>query len=156
MAKRPAVICLYCNQTFVREDTEFVQEGRRYAHKECADKIKELQDFLAQKMGNFYSPSKVKSQINKITKEGYSLDDICGTMHWWYDVKKGDPEKSGGGIGIFSYVYPDYIKYKDTQTKNAERYKGKTLADFVDNNAKVIVVKPTPIKKPKIKLFSFE
>ena len=156
MAKKPAVICLYCNQTFQREEEEFVQEGRRYAHKDCANKIKKLQDFLAAAMGEYYSPTKIKNQINKTTKEGYSLEDICDTMHWWYEVQKGDPSKSNGGIGIFSYIYPDYIKYKNNQDKNANINKNKILEDYVDNVPLEVIVKPTPIKKPRMKLFSFE
>ena len=156
MAKKPAVICLYCNQTFQREEEEFVQEGRRYAHKNCAEEVEKLQTFLAEKMGEYYSPTKIKNQINKTTKEGYSLEDICNTMYWWYEVQKGDPSKSNGGIGIFSYVYPDYIKYKNNQDKKANINRNKILDDYIDNVPLEITVKPTPIKKPRIKLFNFE
>lgn len=156
MAKKPAVICLYCNESFHREEEEFVQEGRRYAHKKCAEQVQQLQDFLAKVMGEFYSPTKIKNQINKTTKEGYKLKDICDTMIWWYGVNKGDPSKSNGGIGIFSYIYPDYIKYKNNQDKKADINKNKKLEDYVDSVPLEITVKPTPIKRPKIKLFNFE
>lgn len=156
MAKKPPVICLYCNQSFQREDEEFEQEGRRYIHKRCNEQVKKLQDFLSNKLGEYYSPTKVKNQINKITKDGYSLDDLCNTIYWWYGTQKSDPSKSNGGIGIFSYVYPDYIKYKNNQDKNASINKNKILKDYVDNTPLEVVVKPTPIKKPRIKLFEFE
>lgn len=82
MAKKPAVICLYCNKNFFREEEEFEQIGRRYAHKNCAQKVTELQTFLEKTMGEYYSATKIKNQINKITKDGYSLQDICDTMYW--------------------------------------------------------------------------
>ena len=156
MAKKPAVICLYCNKSFQREEEDFIQEGRRYAHKECAEQVQKLQTSLAKAMGEFYSPTKIKNQINKITKEGYKLEDICDTMIWWYEVNKGDPSKSNGGIGIFSYIYPDYIKYKNNKNKKATINKDKKIEDYVDNTPLKITIKPTPIKKPKIKLFNFE
>lgn len=157
MAKKPAVICLYCNKTFQREEEEFEQEGRRYAHKKCAEQAKKLQNFLAEKMGEYYSPTKIKNQINKTTKEGYSLEDICNTMYWWYGVQNGDPSKSNGGIGIFSYIYPDYIQYKKNQEKISQININKKINDYVDDVPEEVVIHKTPIKRPKrLNLFSFE
>ena len=149
MARKPAVICLYCNKSFHREDEEYGQEGRRYFHKRCGDKVKKLQEFLAEKLGDFYSPTKIKNQINKITKDGYSLDDICDTMYWWYEIKKSDPSKSNGGIGIFSYVYGDYINYKNHQEKVANLNKDKDIEDYISDDSIKITIHRTPIKKPK-------
>ena len=155
MAKKPAVICLYCNKTFYREDVDFIQEGRRYAHLECANQVQNLQSFLEKIMGEYYSPKKVKNQINKITKDGYELEDICNTMHWWYEEQKGDPSKSNGGIGIFTYVYGDYINYKNHKEQIANLNKGKKIEDYISTESSNIIIHRTPIKKPKkIKLFN--
>lgn len=151
------VICFYCNKKFDRTKEPYeIVYGKRYAHKECSDKVSELQSFLKQKMGQYYSYQKIRTHINKITKDEYELQDICDTMHWWYDVKKGDPSKSNGGIGIFSFVYPDYLIYKEGQQKKSLINKNKELNDFVDSIPIEVEIKPTPVKRPKIKLFNFE
>lgn len=156
MAKKPAVICLYCNKHFQREEEEFEQIGRRYCHKTCSDKVNELFSLLERKLGEEFSPTKVKNQINKLTKEDYNLEDICDAMYWWYEINNGDATKANGGIGIFSYIYPDFIKYKNKKQINANRNKDKKLEDYVDSTPIEVKIHPTPIKRPKMKLFSFE
>ena len=155
MAKKPEVICLYCNEKFYREDVEFEQVGRRYVHKKCSDLINDLFVLLGNKLGESFSPTKVKTQVGKLTKEGYSLQDIYDTMYWWYETKKGDPAKANGGIGIFSYVYPDFINYKNHKEKIANLNKDKKIEDYIGEPVSY-VINPTPIRRPKIKLFSFE
>lgn len=76
------VICFYCNKKFDRTKQPYeIVYGKRYAHKECFDKVEDLQSFLNQKMGQYYSYQKIRNHINKLTKDGYELNDICETMH---------------------------------------------------------------------------
>lgn len=155
MAKKPEVICLYCNKKFYREDVDFKQVGRRYAHAECVDLIDKLFLLLEDKLKEDFSPTKVRTQINKLTKEEYSLQDIYDTMYWWYEIKKEDPSKANGGIGIFSYVYPDFVKYKNNQERISNLNKGKKVEDYIGESVSY-TIKPTPIRRPRIKLFGFE
>ena len=152
------VICYYCNQKFNRakEPSEIVI-GRRYAHKKCYDKVAQLQEYLSNVMGEYYSAAKIRNQLNKITKEEYELDDVCNTMYWWYDIKKGDPSKSNGGIGIFSYIYTDYLQYKKNQEKISMINTNKSLKEYVDEEPEQVFIHRTPIKRPKrVKLFDLK
>lgn len=158
MAKKPPVICLYCSESFKREECEHIQVGRRYAHTECSKIALELFDFLQAAMGEFYSPTKVKRQLGEFAKEGYKLQDISDTLHWWYEVRNENPERSNGGIGIFTYIFEDYKKYKKNQEKIDNIADGKNLYDYADKDDSInIIMHPTPIRRPKrVKLFSFE
>lgn len=76
MAKKPQVICYYCNKKFYREDEEFEQIGRRYAHKKCVELNNKIHNLMAEKCGNTYSRTKIHNQILKFTKDDYALEDI--------------------------------------------------------------------------------
>ena len=150
MAKLPLVKCPYCGQSFQREDTEFIQLGRRYAHKECAEKAKQIHEYMEHVLGMTYSYTKVESQIkNFVTKEGMSLDAIYKTLIYWYDIKKSSIEQANGGIGIVPYVYSDYLNYMKNQYENSQINKGKTIDQFVGKKSVEIIGKATPIRKPR-------
>ena len=154
MAKKPQVICLYCNKKFYREDEEYVQIGRRYAHKHCADDVHLVHNIMQKKCGEVYSKTKIDSQINKFVKEGYELHDIVYTIIWWFDVRNEDASKANGGIGIFPHVYPDYIQEKIKKNKIKESLNGQKISDFIDEPKKSFTISKKYIKKPKrVKLF---
>jgi len=76
MAKKPPVICLYCNKKFYREEEEYEQIGRRYAHKTCTQQVEKIHALMKERCGEAYSKNKIDSQINKFTKDGYELQNI--------------------------------------------------------------------------------
>lgn len=154
MAKKPQVICLYCNNKFYREDEEFEQIGRRYAHKHCVDDVHLIHNIMQKKCGEAYSKTKIDSQINKFVKEGYELHDIVYTIIWWFDIRNEDASKANGGIGIFPHVYPDYIQEKIRKSKFKEALQDQKISDFIDEPKKSFTISKKYIKKPKrVKLF---
>lgn len=157
MTKKPQVICLYCNKKFYREDEEFIQIGRRYAHKACSLIISNIHKLMQEKCGDSYSKSKINSQITKFTKEGYELEHIWETINWWFGIKNEDASKANGGIGIFPHVYPDYIQEKIKKSKFKEVLQGQKISDYIDEPKKTITITKKYIKKPKrVKLFNLE
>ena len=149
MARLAPVKCPYCGQSFQRENTEFVQLGRRYAHKSCADSVEQIHQLMQHVLGMGYSKTKVESQIkNFVSKEGMTIDSIYKTLIYWYEVKHSDTSQANGGIGIVPYVYAEYLKYAQQQSANAELNKGKNIKDFI-TETKNVIGKATPITKPR-------
>ncbi len=153
-AKKPQVICLYCNKKFYREEEEFEQIGRRYAHKTCIQKVDKIHKLMQEKCGKLYSKNKIDAQINKFTKDGYELDHIWETINWWFGIRGEDASKANGGIGIFPHVYPDYMQEKIKKSKYKEVLQGQKISDFIDEPKKSYTISKKYIKKPKrVKLF---
>jgi hypothetical protein len=150
LAKLSPVKCPYCGQSFQREDTDFVQLGRRYAHAECVEEVNQIHEYMKKVLGGSYSYTKIESQIkNFATKEGMTLDAIYKTLIYWYDVKKSSTDQANGGIGIVPYVYSEYLKYMKSQYQNAQINKNKNIRDFVGQTPTEIIGKATPIRKPR-------
>lgn len=118
--------------------------------------VQEIHSLMARKCGEAYSPIKVGAQINSFVKQGYAIEDIRDTIVWWFGVRNEDASKANGGIGIFPYIYADFLKYKQSIINNAKINKDKNIEDYVDDIPLNVSIKPTPIKRPKIKLFNFE
>lgn len=150
MAKTAPVKCPYCGQSFQRENTEFVQIGRRYAHKECVDNVEKIHQFMEHILGMGYSRTKVESQIkNFVSKEGMTIDAIYKTLIYWYEILKSDSSQANGGIGIVPYVYNQYLQWQVERYNNAQRNKGKTIEEYVGTKPTEIIAKATPIRKPR-------
>lgn len=149
MAKQPQVKCPYCGRLFYREDVDFVQIGRRYAHRECYENATKIHDLMQHLLGETYSRTKIESQIKSmVEKEGYSLLAIYNTLIYWYEIKKASIEKANGGIGIVPYIYPEYIKYVQQQENIALINKGKNIKDFIKEE-KIVIGKAQPITRPR-------
>lgn len=161
MAKKPLVTCPYCDKKFDRDIVEFVPVGRRYAHVECYQKKKykeECVNKIHEKMKNLlganYSKTKISRQINELLKEGKSEKGILNTLEYWYDIKKADPAKANGGIGIVSFIYGEAMDYYYKLDQNTKRNAGVNLQAFVQPEIVKYNIEPTPIRKPiKVKLF---
>lgn len=112
------VICKYCKESFDTEQEEYKKESNRYAHLKCweeqqkkveyTEKIhKKMRDLL----GEGYSRNKVDRQIKEYLDEGKTASGIFHTLEYWYDVKKADPSKAYGGIGIVPHIYLEARTY---------------------------------------------
>ena len=159
MAKLAPVKCLYCGQTFRREETEYVQvSAKRYAHKTCAE-AQSQSDIIKQKIYNLTSEwlgsslniGKYNAQYKHFIKEGKSPEEIYQALKYWIEVRHGDAEKANGGIAILDYVFGDAYQYYKNQAENKELNKNidyQTVKQNLSDTIK-ITIKPTPIAKPK-------
>lgn len=161
MAKKPSVKCLYCGESFYREDCEYVQVGRRYSHKKCHEKRSvedKAKDEIHQRCKNMfgvnYSANKINKQINMMLKEGKTLININKTLVYWYDIKKNDPSKANNGINIVNWVYGEALEYFLHQKKIKARNEKIITANY---EVETFTIKQSPIKKPlKVKLFDIQ
>lgn len=143
MAKKIMVKCLYCGETFDRNNPsiQFVQVGRRYAHKDCAEEynnsltqdqkdLNSLIEYIKKLLGDDYNFMKVKKQIEDYHKKyGYSYSGMLRSLTWFYEVKQNSIDKANGGIGIIPFIYNDAYKYyyniylAQQKNKDIENYK---------------------------------
>ena len=94
--------------------------------------------YIRSLLGNYYNPNKTMSQLAEFKTKGLSYEDICERVSYWYEVRKGEPSKSQGGIGILNFIESEFQEWKNTQD-NLQKVKG-NLKDFkLDNNPSQIV-----------------
>lgn len=162
------VVCPVCNKKFDRDKTEFVKEGRRYLHIECAQTAEErlskeekdkraLNQYIMQLFGTEYVNPRIQTQIRKYTSEnGFTYAGILMALKYFYEVRHGDIKKAHGGIGIVEYIYQDAKNYYFDIWQAQQVNKGKQIDLYIPaNNVKEITIK-APVKKPFLKrIFSF-
>ena len=68
-------------------------------------------DYLAKDIKIGPNFMKVKSQWDNFIKKGQTPKGIYFCIRYFYEVKKGDPKKSDGGIGIIPYIYQEGAAY---------------------------------------------
>lgn len=161
------VKCPICNLTFDRNAEEFVQMGRRYAHKMCHEAqsakeneeqkaLKALEEYIMKMFNETYVNARIKQQLKRMVEQyHYSYSGILKTLIYFFEIKGNSIEKANGGIGIVPYVYNDardyYFRLHQAQQKNED----KEIKEFV-KVGRQIVIKP-PKRKPKeVKLFNLE
>ena len=124
--KKHIVKCPYCNKEFDTIQEEFVQLGRRYAHKSCFDNaggaspykkdsklikkkaagaadsdLKELKEYINELYGNSANWAMITKQIKTFQKEyNYTYSGMLKTLKYFYEIKGGSKEKSNGTIGM--------------------------------------------------------
>ena len=162
------VKCTICGEVFDRDRVECVNTAtRRYAHKSCYNKEQgtlseeeryrqKIFDFTQNLFEKNFNKKRIESQLNRMIKEnvGFTYSGVFKTLVYWYEVKRGDVEKSHYSINIVPYVYNDAKEYyrqlwmvqQLNADKDIEAYKPKT---------KVITI-PNPVRQELIKRKKFE
>jgi len=118
------VKCYYCQQIFDRDKEPFVQvNGRRYAHKLCAEKAEthveevlddkgKLEQYIMHLFGDTYVSPRIRKQINDyVNTYNFTYSGILKALTYFYEIKDGDKDKANNGIGIVPYVYKDAFNY---------------------------------------------
>ena len=113
-------------------------------------------DFTQNLFEKNFNKKRIESQLNRMIKEnvGFTYSGVFKTLVYWYEVKRGDVEKSHYSINIVPYVYNDAKEYyrqlwmvqQLNADKDIEAYKPKT---------KVITI-PNPVRQELIKRKKFE
>ena len=147
MAATRMVKCKYCGIQFNRNAEPFVEVGgRRYAHKECAEKYQqsisqeerdymELEKYIKKLFKKNVVSARIKKQIKDFKQEyKYTYSGMQKTLYWWFELKHNSIEKANDGIGIVPFVYNDALNY----------FYNLYLADIANKAA------PERIKKPEV------
>lgn len=121
------VKCPFCEESFDRNSPDIewvkVQNNRRYAHKECAEKkaLQETQEekdkkalyrYLGELFGKDFDFPKTKRLVEQYRKDyNYTYSGIAKTMRWFYELKGNSLEKARGSIGLVPYIYNEAQEY---------------------------------------------
>ena len=129
------VQCRICKERFNRLDPDIVEgrdyvkpSERMYYHKKCYDEYQSSRldvhstmtdelwftaawDFLRRDLKYDFNFVKVRKQWEGFIKKKMTAKGIYFTLKYFYEVKKGDVNKSENGIGIVPHTYEDSCTY---------------------------------------------
>ena len=175
--KKHIVKCPYCNKEFDTIQEEFVQLGRRYAHKSCFDNaggaspykkdskpikkkaapaadsdLKELKEYINELYGNSANWAMITKQIKTFQKEyNYTYSGMLKTLKYFYEIKGGSKEKSNGTIGILPYIYQEAFQYYYGIYQAQQINSHKEIKKSIKN----VTIKPPFVERIKKKYFKF-
>ena len=115
----------------LKENEDYIRRGTHYYHKSCYDlreQRKKNPSIKIEANDNFWKDAAydylrfiVKLQVTPLffkqwhdflkQNKDYSAKGLYFAILYFYEIKKGDKEKSNGGIGIIPYVYDEARKY---------------------------------------------
>lgn len=143
------VKCRACGEIFDTEKEPWIMPSvNHYYHQDCYDQWARKQGSIEAKLSDeewfealkYYLNHVVKAPIDwkKMTsqwtnflKQKKTAKGIYFAIRYFYDVEKGDKEKSQGGIGIVSLIYQDSCNYW------TERFKRDvTIIDRIEQQAR--------------------
>lgn len=173
------VHCRACGGAFDRdlltENVDWVKPSeRQYYHKNCYEQWAKRQGNLTASLTEqewhealvYYlnhivkAPidfKKLNSQWKNFLKQKKTAKGIYFTVRYFYDITKGDREKSQGGIGIVSMIYQDACSYWEERFKRDSKIIEEIEAQARQQlNQRVNVVKQTKKKTVKKKVISLE
>ena len=163
------VKCRVCKKTIDRnievEGTDWVQPSRNfYYHKSCYESFKNekesndselwfdrIFDYFSHDLKIPYNFMKCRQQIKEYLKKGYTTKGIYFALKYFYEIKKGDPEKCQGGIGIVPYIYNESAEYWTNQTFRNKEVLNNIIAQIEDREKATPTVyhKTKKQQKPK-------
>lgn len=114
---------------------------------------KELLAVCRKYLGKNYYYRKVVDQIQEYTRDiGLTYDQLAAILEYWYVVKKSDPTKSGGGIGIVPHIYQEALQYWKEEKEYQENMSHITPYHEPDIEH-IIAASPYITKPKKLKMF---
>ena len=126
--------CPHCNNEVKEEDAIFNTKTKRYYHEQCYNILldrKTLVDYVCE-LFNYKKPSvKIYQQMSHYYERGISYKDMLLALKYFYEIKKGNINKSQDGIGIIPYVIDEAKEFI-----TLEELEKKKLIEKFENNEK--------------------
>lgn len=158
------VICCVCKKPLHKKKDECAQiHGDKWAHKTCAEieskrqltEEEVLHEYIKKLFNTNFVAPRVKKQINEYVSEyNYTYSGILKSLKYYYEIKHGSIEKSGGGIGIVPYIYKDAYNYYYAQWQAQQKNIHKPIQQYIPQ-VKEIVIPPPQRQIKKRKQFTF-
>ena len=181
MAKPIMVMCRYCKEKIDRANTvenidwvkpannmyyhpSCLQEQEVWSKKKAKDITAEaddeewfhiLYDYLKRDIKISIDFIKFQNQWKNFLKKNMTAKGIYFCAKYFYEIKKGDPSKSEGGIGIIPYIYEEGKNYWHQRNVKDRGVVARIEQQILDAalQEKIIVRKKTQAKfKPKYDL----
>jgi hypothetical protein len=99
--------CPHCNNEVKEEDAIYNTKTKRYYHEFCYNELlerKKLCDYVCELLNYKKLSVRIYQQMANYYERGVSYTDMLLALKYFYEIKKGDINKSQGGIGIIPYV----------------------------------------------------
>ena len=124
--------CPHCNNEVKEEDAIYNTKTKRYYHEFCYNELlerKQLCDYICE-LFSYKKPSvRIYQQMTSYHDKGVSYSDMLLTLKYFYEIKKGDINKSQGGIGIIPYVLEEAKEFATLEKIEQD----KLIAKFEQN-----------------------
>lgn len=116
---------------------------------------KEIAEFFSKDLKVEPKWSMARVQYNNCIKKGFRPKGIFLTLKYFYEVRRGNWEKSNGGIGIVESIYDEAREYWEEQESIKQRIliSAKAQEEMRKN---IIKIKPGDAPHKKIKETSWE
>ena len=109
--------CPVCGEFFRRDREPSIEYKKRYYHEACFETLDSsvhdrvrLEQYIIDLRGYSEIPKGMKDQITRLTKKGFTLSGILGSLVYYHEVLN-KPVKMEYGIGIVEHVYEDARAY---------------------------------------------
>ena len=136
--------CPHCNNEVKEEDAIYNTKTKRYYHEFCYNELlerKQLCDYVCE-LFSYKKPSvRIYQQMTSYHDKGVSYSDMLLALKYFYEIKKGDINKSQGGIGIIPYVLDEAKEFATLEKLEQD----KLIAKFEENEQikKIKIIKIT-------------
>lgn len=124
--------CPHCNNEVKEEDAIYNTKTKRYYHEFCYNELlerKQLCDYVCE-LFSYKKPSvRIYQQMTSYHDKGVSYSDMLLALKYFYEIKKGDINKSQGGIGIIPYVLEEAKEFATLEKLEQD----KLIAKFEQN-----------------------
>ena len=152
------VKCKYCSLIFDadKEPYVYIESSRRYAHKECYEKVNatvveltqnekdylELEAYLNKKFGKV-SIKAIRQVKNYKDEYGYTYRGIYNALHWWFDITKHPVNESIDGIGIIPFIYEEASRYFEKIRLAQEGNSAASIKKYAPKIREIIISPPS-------------
>ena len=178
MAKRPLVHCRICKNAIDRDNQndwmmaqknfyyhiscyeDFAKKRGAIAEKDITVEVDDdmwrdaVYDYLTKDLKMSINFVKFKSQWDNFLKKDMTAKGIYFTLRYFYEIKKGDKEKSGDGIGIVPHVYNEGTEYwgnRNIRDKGiCQRIESQILKSIEAEKNTKIIIQPREKKTKKV------
>lgn len=149
------VSCGHCKLKFNRHTEPSKYISGKWYHERCATSVlerRELANYICQLFGLKRAGPSNYALIKKwVENKGYTYKGIHNTLKYFYEVKKGDKNKSEERIGIVPFIYEEAQQYFSSQKVKEKRALEKFKKAKEEEKPKDIIVNTTCKQKKKRK-----
>lgn len=134
--------CPHCNNEVKEEDAIYNTKTKRYYHEFCYNELlerKKLCDYVCE-LFNYKKPSvKIYQLMVNYYERGVSYTDMLLALKYFYEIKKGDINKSQGGIGIIPYVLDEAKEFAILEKIKQDKLIAKFETNAIEKKETIIV-----------------
>lgn len=134
--------CPHCNNEVKEEDAIYNTKTKRYYHEFCYNELlerKKLCDYVCELLNYKKLSVRIYQQMANYYERGVSYTDMLLALKYFYEIKKGDINKSQGGIGIIPYVLDEAKEFATLEKIEQDKLIAKFETNAIEKKETIIV-----------------